>query len=120
VKPHTIWTEQCDAAQGIESEFGTQQALAYLIGEKFINFLEAAESDAEFRAEIPAFVAKIKTIFELWQLAEHLETACETEPFDPSLHDNEEEAELERQLELRKSAAELLLVERAREWLLGK
>ena len=81
--PCKIWTEQCEAAKGIEAEFGTQKALAYLIGEKFINFLEAAENDAGFRAEIPAFVAEIKSIFEPWQLAEHLETARQTEPFDP-------------------------------------
>ena len=30
---------------------------------------------ADFRAELPAFVAKIKTIFEPWQLAEYLEKA---------------------------------------------
>ncbi len=118
--PHKIWIEQCEAAKEIEAEFGTQKALAYLIGEKFINFLEAAEDDAGFRAEIPAFVAEIKTIFEPWQLAEYLETARQSEPFDPSIYDDEEEAEMERQLELRKSAAELLLVERAREWLLGE
>ena len=113
-----IWIEQCDAATGIEDEFGTQKALAYLIGEKFINFLEAAEGDAEFRTEIPAFVAEIKSIFEPWQLAECLEKARQTEPFDPNDYDDPEEAELERQLELRRSASELLLVERAREWLL--
>ena len=66
-----IWKEQCDAARQIEDEFGTQKALSYLIGEKFLNFLEAAETDAEFRAEIPAFVAEIKTIFETWELAEY-------------------------------------------------
>ena len=79
-----IWKEQCDAARQIESEFDTEKALDYLIGEKFLNFLEAAETDAEFRAEIPAFVAEIKTIFEPWKLAEHLETARQSEPFDPS------------------------------------
>ncbi len=115
---HKIWIEQCEAAKGIEDEFGTQKALAYLIGEKFINFLEAAEENVEFRAEIPAFVAEIKTIFEPWQLAEHLETSRQTEPFDASLYDDEEEAEMERKFELRRSAAELLLVERARDWLL--
>ena len=78
-----IWKEQCDAARQIEDEFGTQKALDYLIGEKFLNFLEAAETDAEFRAEIPAFVAEIKTIFEPWQLAEYLEAARQSEPFDP-------------------------------------
>jgi hypothetical protein len=118
VKSHKIWTQQCTAARGIEEEFGTQKALAYLIEEKFINFLEAAEDDADFRAEIPAFVEEIKTIFERWQLAEYLEKARQTEPFDPSVYEDQEEAEMERQLELRRSAAELLLVERARDWLL--
>ena len=82
-----ICIEQCEAARGIEAEFGTQKALAYLVGEKFINFLEAAEEDREFRAEIPAFVAEIKTIFEPWQLAEYLEIARMTEPFDPVVYD---------------------------------
>ncbi len=125
-----IWKEQCDAARQIEDEFGTQKALSYLIGEKFLNFLEAAETDAEFRAEIPAFVAEIKTIFETWQLTEYLEVARQSEPFDPSLYepmDEEEAAEIDpedgedvRQDELRRSASDLLLVERAREWLLGE
>ena len=29
--PHKIWIEQCEAATGIEDEFGTNKALAYLI-----------------------------------------------------------------------------------------
>ena len=115
---HKIWIEQCEAARGVEAEFGTQDALSYLIGEKFINFLEAAEDNPEFRAETSTFVAEIKTIFERWQLAQFLETARETEPFDPSVYDDAEDAEMERQSELRRSAADLLLVERAREWLL--
>lgn len=53
-------------------------------------------------------------------MAEYLEIARKTEPFDPSIYEDEEEAEMERQLELRKSAAELLLVEQARDWLLEK
>jgi hypothetical protein len=44
-----IWIDQSEAAKGIEAEFGTQKALDYLIGEKFINFLDAAESSAEWR-----------------------------------------------------------------------
>jgi hypothetical protein len=96
------------------------KALAYLIGEKFLNFLEAADDDAEFRAEIPAFVAEIKRISVPWQLAEYLETARQTEPFDPTAHEDEENSEMERRAELRRSAAESLLVERAREWLLGE
>ncbi len=117
-EPHNIWIEQCEAARGIEDEFGTQEALSYLVGEKFINFLEAADDDLDFRMEMPVFVAEIKTIFERWQLAEYLETARQTEPFNPDDYDDAEEAEMERKSELRRSAADLLLVERAKEWLL--
>jgi hypothetical protein len=126
MKPCEIWIEQCEASRQIEAEFGTQNALEYLIGEKFLNFLQAAETDADFRAEIPAFVGGIKTIFETWQLAEYLETARQSEPFDPSLYDEEDEdydpemVEDERQYELRRSANDLLLVEKARGWLLGE
>ena len=130
---HKIWVEQCEAAQGIEDEFGTQKALEYLVGEKFLNFLEAAESNADFRAEIPAFVAKIKEIFEPWQLAQYLETARETEPFDPGLFEprwhpelGEEEIEFDaeeiedmRKDDIRQCTRDLLLVERARAWLLA-
>jgi hypothetical protein len=129
---HQIWKEQCEAARGIEDEFGTQKALEYLVGEKFLNFLEAAETDADFRAEIPAFVAEIRSIFERWQLAEYLERARETEPFDPGLFEprqhsilGEEEIEFDaeeieemRKDDIRQSTRDLLLVERAREWLL--
>ena len=119
-KAHQIWIEQCEAAVGIEAEFGTEKALEYLIGEKFINFLDAAETNADFRAEIPAFVAEIKTIFERWQLAEYLERARQSEPFDPTVYDDEETADLENKLNIRQGAAELLLVELAKEWLLGE
>ena len=60
MKPCKIWVEQCEAARGIEDECGTQTALAYLVGEKFLNFLETAEKDTAFQAELPAFVAEIK------------------------------------------------------------
>lgn len=115
---HKIWIEQCEAARAIEVEFGTDRALAYLIEEKFLNFLDSAETDRTFRDEIPAFVAEIKSIFERWQIAQCLENARQTEPFESSADDDPEMVELERKLELSKSANELLLVERAREWLL--
>jgi hypothetical protein len=120
MSPGEVWRAQCKAARKIESDFGTQNALAYLVGEKFLNFLEAAESDAGFRAEIPAFVAEVKTIFEPWQLAEHLETVRHSEPFDPDDYEDEdaETIEAERQDDIRRSASDLLLVERARGWLL--
>ena len=121
MNPCKIWIEQCEAARRIEDEFGTPNALAYLVGEKFLNFLEAAETDASFRAEIPSYVAEVKTIFEHWQLAEYLETAQQTEPFDSALYDEDEDpedVEMDRQEDIHRSARDLLLVERAREWLL--
>ena len=117
-----VWIDQCEAARRIEDNFGTVKALTYLVGEKFLNFLEAAETDPSFRAEIPAFAAEVKTIFEPWQLAEHLDTARQSERFDPEVFDEEEEEDVEayRQDNIRCSARDLLLVERAREWLLGE
>ncbi len=72
MNPPKRWIEQCEAARGIEDEFGTQKALAYLVGEKFLNYLEAAEKDAAFQAGLPAFVAEIRRLFEPWQLADYL------------------------------------------------
>ena len=39
--PSKIWIEQCDAARWIEDDFGVRYALDYLVGEKFLNILEA-------------------------------------------------------------------------------
>jgi hypothetical protein len=119
---HKIWVEQCEAAKVIEDEFGTQKALAYLVGEKFLNFLEAAAKDPAFQAELPAFVAEIKRLFAPWQLAEDLEAARRTEPFDPGIYEDAdpEGIETERQAELRRCAADPLLVERAKGWLPGE
>lgn len=133
MQPHQLWIDQCEAARGIEDDHGTQKALEYLVGEKFLNFLEAAENDADFRSEIPAFVAEIKTIFERWQLAQYLKTAKESEPFDPKLFEpmsspllgeeeidvTPEEVEEMRKEDIRQCTRDLLLVERAKEWLLG-
>lgn len=120
MKPSAIWIEQCEAARRIENEFGTRKALEYLVGEKFLNFLEAAETHPDFLAEVPVFATEVRTIFERWQLAEYLETARQGEAFDPSLYDDEDDPELvedERQADIRRCATDLL-VERAREWLL--
>ena len=123
MEPHKVWVEQCDAARNVEGRFGVENALSYLVGEKFLNFLEVAETDAEFRAEIPAFSAEVRSIFEWWRLAEYLEVARLREPFDPDLYDENddpEEVEDEQRDDIRSSANDLLLVERAKEWLLDE
>jgi len=47
IDPHELWPPQCKAAEGIKNEFGTQKALDYLIGEKFLNYLEAADTELQ-------------------------------------------------------------------------
>ena len=100
-----IWIEVCDAARMIEDEFGTDKALRYLVAEKFLNYLEAAERLPDYQAELPAFVAEIKTIFEPWQLEECLATARQREPFDTEIYEEVEDedaeiVEMERQNDL--------------------
>ncbi len=53
---------------------------------------------------------------------EYLEIARQTESFDPSIYedDDPEMIEMERKGDLRRCATDLLLVERAKEWLLGE
>ena len=125
MEPCKMWIEKCEAARMIEDEFGTDKALTYLIAEKFLDYLDAAERLPDFRAEIPAFVAEIKTIFEPWQLEDFLKTARQSEPFDPSRYEDDEDmdsedVEMERKLEISRSASDMLLVEQARAWLLGE
>ena len=60
---HTIWREQCEAAKTLQDRYGLERALDYLIGEKLMNFVEAAEERPEFVQELPAFVAEVRTLF---------------------------------------------------------
>jgi len=71
---HESWKSQCEAARSIAIEFGGEKALGYLIGEKFLDFLESAEHDPDCRAEIPPFVAEIKSVFGRWQLEDFFTT----------------------------------------------
>lgn len=51
---YKIWIDQCEAAEGIEDDCGTQKALEYLVGEKFLNFLEAKNS--HYKSPFPRFI----------------------------------------------------------------
>lgn len=71
---HLIWKDQCDAARGIKEEFGAEKALGYLIGEKLVNFVRAAQTRPEFAAELPNFAAEISGIFEPHEVGEYLDS----------------------------------------------
>jgi len=58
-----IWIEQCDAARDIRDAWGTRKALGYLIGEKLLNHIRAADSDPSWAAKLPSFAAEITRIF---------------------------------------------------------
>jgi hypothetical protein len=85
---HKIWIDQCAASEGIREDFGLANALDYLIGEKLFTFLMASESDPQFAAEVPAFVAEIRRIFtpaEIGDYLDHLERTKYLAPPDPDL-----------------------------------
>lgn len=119
--PEEIITDWCEAARGVEDDWGREKAMGYLIGEKFLNFLERAETDREWRQAIPNFVAEIKALFEPWQLAGFLDTP---RPLGPLGHTVGEEgyrmlrAEWEEEDRLREDARNLMLLEWAKELLL--
>jgi len=116
-----IWVQQCEAAEQIEADYGTEKALGYLIGEKLLNFLQVAETKPEWRAEVPHFIAKIKKIFEPWQIAEFFETPRRLGALG---HTADEEAhrilrsQVDESENLREDARNLMLFECARELLL--
>jgi len=71
---HEIWIEQCEAARDIREAFGLQKALGYLIGEKLLNFLRAADEDPAFAGELPRIVAEIKRVFDRAEIETYLDT----------------------------------------------
>jgi hypothetical protein len=116
-----IWIEQCDATEGIRDRFGLESALGYLVGEKFLTFLRAGDRDPDLAAEMPAFVGRVKEIFEPHELSGHFE-ALERErsadadgayPFR-DLKDADVSA-----LDVVDEAERVLLIDRAKELLLG-
>lgn len=72
VQFHKIWVQQCRATRGIKRRFGVKSALDYLIGEKLMNFADAAERHPEFAAELPRFQAEVWNIFNPYELAGYL------------------------------------------------
>src|SRR5216684_523867 len=57
---HKIWVQQCRATRGIKRRFGVKSALDYLLGEKLMNFADAAEQHPEFAAELAGYLIGLK------------------------------------------------------------
>jgi hypothetical protein len=73
VEFHKIWIAQCEAARDIREAYGREKALGYLIGEKLVDFVRAADRHPEFADELPRFLAVIQQIFQPWELREYLD-----------------------------------------------
>jgi hypothetical protein len=96
VEFHKIWIEQCTATEDIRVQFGVKNALDYLIGEKLFTFVEAAEKDADFARELPAFVVAIQRLFpteKIHAYLDHLERAKFLAPPEPEIEVEDEEEE---------------------------
>jgi hypothetical protein len=95
---HKVWIDQCAATEDIRESFGLKDALDYLIGEKLFTFLMASEQDAEFAAEVPAFVDQIRRIFtteEIRAYLDHLERTKFLAPPDPVMDIDDLDDEME-------------------------
>jgi hypothetical protein len=71
-KPQAIWREQCEAAHGIKECHGLNAALDYLVAEKLLNHAAAAAQNADFARELPSFVAEVRRMFKLDDIANYL------------------------------------------------
>jgi hypothetical protein len=121
--PTEIIRSQVDAARGSHESFGPQKALGYLIGEKFLSFLEIAETDRQCRQAILAFVAEIKALFEPLQLAEFLNTPRRLGALGHVATEKAHQLfreQLDEQQRVREDARNLTLLEWARELLLDE
>ena len=62
-KHHEIWIEQCEAAQRINERYGLKAAFDYIVGEKLINYAEAASQHPQFARALPQFVSDVRRMF---------------------------------------------------------
>jgi len=121
--PDEIIADWCEAARHVEGEFGLEKAMGYLIGEKFLNFLEVAETNDDWRQAIPSFVTEIQALFEPWRLAQFLKTPRRLGALGHAADDEGHRmlrASLDESEKAREDARNLLLLETATELLLGE
>ena len=106
---HEVWREQCEAARSIRLQHGVASAFDYAVGEKLLNFAEAAEEHPEFARALPRFVSEIRRMFTPEEIEEHLarvenerlQRAMDAmDVYDPELDDLAASADEARRFEL--------------------
>lgn len=120
--PELIWQEQCDAAIEIRERFGMDNALDYLVGEKFVGYLRYAAMNEKVKAQIQPFADRIKVLFDAWLLKAWFEkkrqhkVEIDYDPFEDPELDVEDEAEFVAV----NGFGNMYAMEDAEKWLLGK
>jgi len=64
--------QQCEAARDIRLRYGAKAAFDYVVGEKLLNFAEAAAGRPDFARELPRFVARVRSLFAPEELQIHV------------------------------------------------
>jgi len=72
-KAHQIWIEQYEAAQAIKARYGLTAAFEYLVGEKLMNFVDAASRHPNFARELPRCISEVRRMFTAGEIGAHLE-----------------------------------------------
>ena len=90
-----VWMEQCDAAEGIRLHYGLEAAFDYAVGEKLLEFAEAAARNPDFARELPPYVSHVRNMFTADEIRTHLarierlrQPALTDDEFDELDHEN--------------------------------
>jgi hypothetical protein len=70
-KHQEIWIEQCEAARTIKVRYGLKAAFDYAVGEKLMNFADAAHEHPAFARELPRFVSEVRRMFSADEIRVH-------------------------------------------------
>jgi len=113
LNPRELWQGYCEAVPGIRERFGLANALEYVVGEKLMTFSQMADSDENFRVELPAFCEAIRCLFTRAEIQGYFELAEKESAIDADLFADASEEEAE---ELREQLAEEQRERERRSW----
>jgi hypothetical protein len=84
------WLEQCRVTTTIKERYGLKSAFDYLVSEKLLDFVRAAERESELARQLPRFISEVRRIFQADEIRFHLaRVEREQEAQELVLHDEE-------------------------------